>query len=258
MTFPNLKNKQMYDSMLSPKEFIKYGQSIGWAPKGKPPEGVIICYNGALMKRIRQKHTTRKVRAFAGDLYFLKGTKDRIGIMGNFGIGAPVAIIVLEELIAWGVKRFISIGTAGTLQKNLEIGNLVVCDRAIRDEGTSHHYTRHSKYSYASKEMTTRIKQTLNKLAQQYSIGTSWTIDSPYRETVREAKQYQKEGVATVEMEAAALFAVAEYRKISLGAIFAISDSLAELEWKPKFQSKKTSKGLEVLYKIAKETLSST
>mgnify|MGYP001171352226 CR=1 FL=1 len=58
-------------------------------------------------------------------------------------------------------------------------------------------------------------------------------------------------------MEAAALFAVAEYRNMPLGAIFTISDSLAELEWKPKFLSKETNKGLEILYKIAKESLSS-
>jgi uridine phosphorylase len=131
----------------------------------------------------------------------------------------------------------------------------MVCEKAIRDEGTSHHYLKHSKYAYASKEMTNKIKRSLEKFKQKYFVGTSWTIDAPYRETVAEAKQYQKEGVATVEMEASALFAVAQYRNVELGAIFTISDSLAELQWKPKFHLKKTKKGLEILYKIAVDVL---
>jgi len=56
-------------------------------------------------------------------------------------------------------------------------------------------------------------------------------------------------------MEASALFAVAEYRKVEIGALFTISDSLAELEWKPKFHSKKFKKGLQNVFEIAKKVL---
>ena len=92
----------------------------------------------------------------------------------------------------------------------------MVCEKAIRDEGTSHHYLKPSKYAYASKDMTQKIKNSLDKFKQKYFVGTSWTIDAPYRETVAEATQYQKEGVATVEMEASALFAVSQYRNVEL------------------------------------------
>ena len=90
----------------------------------------------------------------------------------------------MEELIAFGVKKFISIGTAGTLQKDITIGSLMVCEKAIRDEGTSHHYLKPSKYAYASKEMTSKIKKSLDKFKQKYFVGTSWTIDAPYREAI--------------------------------------------------------------------------
>ena len=80
------------------------------------------------------------------------------------------------------------------MQKNLKIGDLIVCEKAIRDEGTSHHYLKASKYAYASKKMTERIRKSLDNLGQKYFLGTSWTVDAPYRETVAEAKQYQKEG----------------------------------------------------------------
>lgn len=176
-------------------------------------------------------------------------------IMGGFGIGASVAATLLEELIAFGVKKFISVGSAGTLQKNIKIGDLIVCDKAIRDEGTSYHYLKPEKYAHASAKITTRIRQALNDRKQKYHIGTSWTVDAPYRETIVEVGQYQKEGVATVEMEVAALFAVAQYRKVEMGAIFTRSDSLASLKWKPKFHLKKTNKGLETIYKAALSAL---
>jgi len=255
MGFPNFKNKHANDSMFTPSEFMAYQKKRGKYPRFKPPVGVIFCYSKSLMEHILENHKTTKVEGFYGEMYLLHETNGKVAIIGNFGIGAPVVATLLEELIAFGVKKFISIGTAGTLQKNIKIGDLIVCEKAIRDEGTSHHYLKHSKYAYASKEMTNKIKNSLDKFKQKYFVGTSWTIDAPYRETVAEAKQYQKEGVAIVEMEASALFAVAQYRNVELGAILTISDSLAELEWKPKFHVKKTKRGLEILYKVAIDVL---
>jgi hypothetical protein len=62
--------------------------------------------------------------------------------------------------------------------------------------------------------------------------GLAWTIDAPYRETVAEARSYQAEGVVCVEMEAAALFTVGQYRSVDVAAAFVISDHLlAEDRW---------------------------
>lgn len=255
MVFPNLKNKYSKDSMFTPSEFMAYQKKRGKYPKFKPPVGVIFCYQGSLWEHILENHKTTKVEGFSGEMYLLNETNRKIAVIGKFGIGAPAVVTLLEELIAFGVKKFISVGVAGTLQKDIKIGSLVVCEKAVRDEGTSHHYLKHSKYAYASRKITDKIKKSLEKFKQKYFVGTSWTIDAPYRETIIEAKQYQKEGVATVEMEASALFAVAQYRNVELGAIFTISDSLAELEWKPKFHLKKTKTDLEILYKVAVDVL---
>ena len=104
-----------------------------------------------------------------------------------------------------------------------------------RDEGTSHHYLEPSVFSYASAELTERAKRSLDKIQTPYTVGTSWTVDAPFRETVAEVRKYQEEGILTVEMEAAALFAVAEYRNVQLGAILTVSDTLADLTWNPQF-----------------------
>ena len=98
---------------------------------------------------------------------------------------------------------------------------------------------------------TETLVRALEASGVAYLTGTSWTVDAFYRETVAEAKHYQAEGVLTVDMEASALFSVAQYRGVEIGAIFAISDSLAELVWQPEFHLETTSKGLETLYRVA-------
>ena len=255
MAFPNLKNKHAQEAMFAPRDFIAYQKKRGRGPSFKIPDGIILCYQPGLMKHILEKHKTTKTDEMCRGMLLLDETGGRVAVIGGFGFGAPAAVTRVEELIAWGVKKFISIGTAGTLQKGIKIGDLIVCDRAIRDEGTSYHYLKPAKYSCASRELTSNIKKTLDGLKFKYTTGTSWTIDAPYRETVAEARQYQKEGVATVEMEASALFAVAQYRKVELSALFTISDSLADMQWKPKFHLKKTDKGLETIYKVALTSL---
>jgi len=256
MGFPNLKNKHAEDAMFSPGEFLDYHKKIGRIPKIRSPEGVIIYYSRKEPANFLKGYTFKKFDAMGGSFYFIKETRGKVGIVGGFGIGAPASTTLLEEMISWGVKKFMTVGDAGALQKNLKTGDIVVCDKAIRDEGTSHHYIPPSKYANASKTINEKITKALDELGEKYHIGTSWTIDAVYRETVAEARQYQKEGVLTVEMEASAMFAVANYRKVDLGAIFTISDSLAEMEWNPQFHSKKLVDKRPLLFKLAIDVLS--
>lgn len=241
--------------MFTPKEFLEYQKKQGMKVKIKPPKGMILCFNRNLMKYISENHEIEKEGFFGGDLYVLKETKNNIGVIGNFGIGAPSAVAFLEELIAFGVTKFVVIGTSGALQKDLQPGSIILCSKAIRDEGTSHHYLKKSKYAYPSKNLKSNIKKILDGSGKKYFEGVSWTIDAPYRETVVEARKYQGEGVLTVEMEASALFSVAKYRGVEIAAVFTISDSLAELEWQPNFDSEETRKTLEFLYYTALKAL---
>ena len=255
--FPNFKNKHAQDSMFTAKEFFGYNKRHGRAPHIKAPEAIIICYSRALMQYIKKNENITEYDAFGGTLYLLNASKNRIGILGDIGIGSPAVGVALEEAIAFGTKIFISIGTAGTLQQTMHEGDVVLCSKAIRDEGTSFHYLKSSTYAYPSKELIKHIATYFTAKNIPYTSGSSWTIDAPYRETVAEAKKYQKEGVLTVEMEASALFAIAAYHQVQMVAIFIISDSLAELTWNPQFHHKKTKSGLAQLYRHTVALLSS-
>jgi uridine phosphorylase len=251
MRFPNFDGKHTHPSLIEPRRYLEYMKARGQFPTQPPPEAVILCYQRRLLAHIKASHELVPGDGCFADLLYLSETQRRVAVAGNFGIGSPAAATVLEELIEFGAVRFVSIGTAGTLQRDIAIGDLVVCDKAIRDEGTSHHYIATDKYAHPSARLTRRVADALTAHGEPFRIGTSWTIDAPYRETIVEATHYRDEGVATVEMEAAALFAVAQYRGVELAAMFSISDSLADLEWRPEFHSDKTSRGLEAIYQAA-------
>ena len=255
MAFPNFNRKNDETALYGPRDYIKYQRTRGKYLELDVPQGVIFCYQNSLWNYIVNGQRTTRIRGFFGDMRLLDDTGGEVVVMGKFGIGAPVAVALLEELIAFGVTKFISVGSAGTLQKEIEIGDIVVCEKAIRDEGTSYHYFDETKYAQASNKITKKIMESLDRRKVKYHIGTSWTTDAPYRETLAEIRQYQAEGVATVEMEASALFAVAEYRNVHLASIFTVSDSLAELEWRPEFHRETTKKSLETLFEVAVEVL---
>jgi len=254
MTFPNFPNKYDEKPLLNAKDYWDYKKKIGKIPIIDPPTGVILCYSPTLFRYILNNHDVKQIENVVGDFfYILEEDDNQIGICGGFGIGGPIVGILLEELTAFGIKKYISIGVAGSLQTNLKLGSIIVCDKAIRDEGVSHHYLPPEKYAYPSESLTNRIENAIKGLSIEYIRGTTWTVDTPYRETNAEVKHYQKEGVLTVEMEAASLFAVAQYLGVEAGVVLTISDYLSEEEWELHFHL--TEEHLKKLFLIAKNAL---
>lgn len=255
MAFPNFAGKHAHDACFHPQDYIDYLRQQQLLPDLSMPQGIIFCYQKRLLRHIMAREETERIEAIPYDFHVLKSTDGKVGIYGGFGIGAPAATTALETFIALGVRRFLSIGLAGTLQPTTRVGDIVVCNRAIRDEGVSHHYLEPAKYALPSEWLTTQLVESLEQGGHMPILGTTWTIDALYRETVAEARQYQQEGTMTVEMEAAALFAVAQYREVDLAAAFVISDSLAELVWKPQFNAEAVENGLGQLYRAARTML---
>jgi uridine phosphorylase len=211
------------------------------------PDGVVLCLYKGVMKRFAWKYPSRRVSGFLGDLYLLKRTGGRVGVLGNFGIGAPGLTSLADEMMAWGTKRLIILSLAGGLQSDLTPGSILVCDRAIRDEGTSYHYLPAAKDVLASPTLVSAISQTLTKRGLAHAIGATWSTDAPYRETREEAEYFQSEGVMAVDMESAGLFAAGLVRDLETAAVFVIGDSLASPRWKAPPELRTLHRRLEVL-----------
>jgi uridine phosphorylase len=150
------------------------------------------------------------------------------------GIGAPFAAGVLEELIALGCKRFVVCGGAGVLASHLTVGHLVVPTDAVRDEGTSYHYAAPSRTIAAHDDARRTVVATLERDGVPYVEGTTWTTDAFYRETPTRIARRRDEGCLVVEMEAAALFAVAAFRDVPLGYLLYGGDDLSSERWDPR------------------------
>ncbi len=89
---------------------------------------------------------------------------------------------------------------------------VVLIDKALRDEGTSYHYLPPAPYSHLHPALREMVSAHWDRKLLPLHVGASWTTDEPFRETEALITQRRSEGILAVEMEAAALYALAEAR----------------------------------------------
>ncbi|MFF8991161.1 nucleoside phosphorylase [Streptomyces sp. NPDC014983] len=226
--FPLHPGKYALRAVTDPTEHAQHVR--GQYPKATlaDVDGVVLLHQQDVLKQAVTRYPSRRVHWVRGELFILKRRDRQVAVCGGFGLGAPAATLVLEQLIALGARRVITVGTAATLRSDLSPGQLVICDNALRDEGVSHHYLPPGSHIKASQQLTRDLAGSLRARGVDARRGPSWTTDALYRETSAEVSRYGGHGVLTADMEAAAVFAVAKYRRIDAAAVFAVADSLVE------------------------------
>ncbi|NLG99708.1 MAG: nucleoside phosphorylase [Chloroflexi bacterium] len=152
-------------------------------------------------------------------------------LVAHPGVGAPLAAGILEEIIALGVNCFIACGGCGALRPELTVGHPVVLTAAVRDEGTSYHYLPPGREAYPSPEAVRALEAACRAMGIEYRLGKSWTTDGFYRETPARRIRRMSEGCEVVEMEAAAFFAVAQFRSVAFGQIVYSGDLVVPEGW---------------------------
>lgn len=251
MPFPNIPEKRDHAAVVSPEKTAEYDREQGWYPDHEPPDGVVICHQNELFERIVEEDAGRKIPLDDSSFeFFLFEDDPQMGVVGDFGIGAPEAIYVLERLIEFGVDSFVVAELCGCFQPDIDLGDIIVCSKAIRDEGTSYHYVDPTKFAYPDEELQGVIEETLGDVP--HHVGPSITTDAFYRDTPPEIEQYQAEGILSIEMEASAVFSVAEFRDVAAAAMFVPSDYLKE-EWDQHWGV--TDDDLYTLYQYARASL---
>ena len=257
MSFPNYPDKHNLRSLLTADDLVAYRARLGRMPKVKP-EGVLFCLERGLPHRMRWRIPVERAGAMNADVFSVKKAKGRVAVLTSFGGGSPMVMELAEELAVMGTKKMLLMTWGGILQKDLRPGDIVVCNRAIRDEGASHHYLPPAKYVDADALLVDELAAAIRARGAQCTVGTTWTTDAPYRETREEVVQYQAEGVKTVEMESAGLFAVGQLRSIQTASVVIGMDSLAELRWKTPERLDDIMRSFEIVYAAAIEVLTRT
>lgn len=224
--YPILEFDEDKNALIEPSRIIK---------KKDVPEECIIAFFGDIIDKKKEKGELKQVSSICFEsiiipVYITKYEDKEVGIVLGF-LGSAGCAGELEELIAIGFKKFIVCGGAGVLKENINVGQLFVVESALRDEGVSYHYIEVAREIKADESVVNNIKATLDKENIPSQKIKTWTTDAVYRETRKLVELREKEGCTTVEMESAALLAVAKYRNVKLGQILYAGDNLSGEEW---------------------------
>jgi uridine phosphorylase len=199
------------------------------------PEHCVICFFREVMEKVITEYNARMLVENRWEdgphpVYEIAYRNKRLSFF-HPGIGAPSAAGLLEEVIAFGCKKFIACGGCGVLDKDISVGNLIVVSGAIRDEGVSYHYLPADREVIADEAAVTVLSALLDERKIPYRVGKTWTTDAPYRETQDRISRRKAEGCLTVEMETAAMMAVAKFRDVIFGQVLYGGDDLSGREW---------------------------
>lgn len=226
MTYPILEFDPTREAFIEPSKVVK--------PRDVP-EHCIICFFKDLVEEIAEEHDSRVLVQNRWEdgphpLYEIEYQDQRLAFF-HPGVGGPLAVGLFEEVVAFGCRKFVVCGGCGVLVKGLDVGGIVVVTAAVRDEGVSYHYLPPGREVVANHVGVNAIEETLIQHEVPYRLGKSWTIDAPYRETPKKIAVRKAEGCITVEMEAASLMAVAQFRQVVLGQLLYGGDDLSGIEW---------------------------
>jgi uridine phosphorylase len=224
--YPILEHDPDPHAVLEPKDEVRPLEVGG---------SCVLCFFQDVIRRVCGPSSARLVTTLRSELgsqpvYEIEHGGQRVGV-AHPGIGAPMAAATLEELIALGYRKFIVCGGAGVLDGALRVGRVLVPVAAVRDEGTSYHYLPPSRETYPAPEAVRAIETVLHAHGVDYVAVKTWTTDAYYRETAAKVRRRRAQGCRCVEMEAAALFAVAEFRAAPLGQLLYAGDDVSGSEW---------------------------
>ena len=163
-------------------------------------------------------------------LYEIEVQGKRIGLYCS-PVGAPACVSVYEDFCAMGLNKLILFGTCGVLDQTIDDCSIVVPTSSIREEGTSFHYVPASLEIEASNAFIPDFLSYLSSKDIHYKTGKNWTTDAPYRETIDKVSHFKSLGVISVDMEASAMAAVAQFKNKKILHFFYAADSLAIEKW---------------------------
>jgi uridine phosphorylase len=199
-----------------------------------PPVGILAvnpadnsCFQSFAHQYGLKRHVLFHSQLYSNDTFFLAGP----------AVGAPMAAICLEKLIALGARRIVVYGWCGSLHPSLRSGDLFIPTGGVSEEGTSVHYQ--SGPACDDDSLRRALFDALTREGCLPKQGRIWTTDAVYRETREKVERYRAQGILAVDMEFTALRSVAAFRGVSLAAVMLVSDELFHEEWTPRFQYKK-------------------
>jgi uridine phosphorylase len=144
--------------------------------------------------------------------------------IGNGGRYAPDTAITTEILCGAGAEALIRVGSCGSLQEAVKIGDLVIVTGALRGDGTSRYYVAESFSTIAHDDIVSALRRAAEDLNVRYHLGWIFTTDALFQETPELIHQLNAQKISSVDMVTSAFLTIAQVRGKKAGAVLAVSD----------------------------------
>ena len=228
---PILENKHYAKpSVFTPGNLLREARRQKATPAGNVPQVCVLDPDGDLSRHLRDTGARRSPywACYHTELYELELEGGTVGVLGC-AVGASFAVLVAEELFVSGCEFLISVTSAGQITAARKPPYFVLIDRALRDEGTSYHYLEPARYARIPEEVLQIAKKAMASMTDVVQGGT-WTTDAPFRETHEAIAFAESERLLAVEMEAAALYALAQARRYPILCVAHVTNVMGQLE----------------------------
>lgn len=201
--------------------------------KGDIPTSVLIPGDPNRVQKIASLWDSAKEVENYRQYHSMKGMIDKVPIASvSSGIGAPGLAIALEELARIGTQTIIRVGTCGSLQPEIKLGDVIISTGAVRLDGASKDYVRSEFPAVADYRVVTALVQAAQQLKVRYHVGITASTDTFYCGQGRPGfndylpsfqerifEDMQKAGVKNFEMEASCLFTLGSLFNLMTGCI---------------------------------------
>lgn len=182
---------------------------------------VIVCGEPDRANRIADLIDNAKLLAENREYRLFNGQyKGKPVTICSTGIGAPSMIIAIEELKQCGATHVVRVGSAGAMQTQIQLGDLIIAEGAVRDEGGSKAYIKAAYPAYASFCLLKELECFLANQSAPYHLGVVRSHDSFYTDEEQKISHYwNKKGVLGADMETSALLTVGRLRGLEVASI---------------------------------------
>ena len=188
------------------------------------------------------------VRAMTGFTGTWKGTP--VSVMPS-GMGMPSAAIYVTELVReYGVTRLIRVGTAGVYQPDLALRQIIAAESAVTNSNLPAMIGATEPLT-AAPALLQAARDTASATGVSLLTGQVFTSDVFYEPTNNAQERHTAAGVLCVEMECAALYAIAALEGIEALAMFTMTDHLVTGEH---LSSDDRQQGVDEMIELALDT----
>ncbi len=144
--------------------------------------------------------------------------------VGNGGRYAPDTAITTEILCGAGAENLIRVGSCGSLQDDVKIGDLVIVTGALRGDGTSRYYVAENFSTVAHPDIVRALENAARSLSVRYHLGWIFTTDALFQETPELIQQLNQQKISCIDMVTSTFLTIAQVRGKKAGAVLAVSD----------------------------------